>query len=229
MKKFVDKKKVNFLTIFLILDLFTILTIFRTSNATYTSEALGTSEMEVALYAFRYEGVTELDGIDGGTVLDTVDINLGDISPGETKYYKFNVYNYLINEEDNTEKVSETSISYKLKIITTTNLPLTYSLYVNQSPFSSRASNIIGNTDNGNTSDIITDGYGTYYKVFPVPEKCFKLNTEELKYDQYTLVVNFPAEYSNVLYQDLIESIKIQIESKQVLPGDAVLADNICR
>ena len=229
MKRFVDKKRVNFLTVFLLLDLFAVLSIIKTSNATYTSEAIGTSEMEVALYAFRYEGVTELEGVDGGTVLDSVDINLGNISPGDKKYYKFNVYNYLINEDDNTEKISETSISYKLKIITTTNLPLTYSLYLNQSPFSSSSSNLIGSTDNSNTSDVITDGFGTYYKVFPVSEKCFKLDTDELKYDKYTLVVEFPKDYSDVLYQDLVESIKIQIESKQVLPGDTVLENDVCR
>lgn len=229
MKRFVDKKKINFLTIFLVLDLLAIFSIFRTSNATYTSDAVGTSEMQVALYAFRYEGVNEVDGVDGGTVVESVDINLGNISPGETKYYKFDVYNYLINEENNTEKLSETSISYKLKIISTTNLPLVYSLYLNQSPYSSNASNLLDTTDSNETSDIITDGFGTFYKVFPVPEKCFKLDSEELKFDEYTLAIHFPDEYSDVLYQDLVESIKIQIESEQVLPGDTVLENNVCR
>lgn len=224
MKKFVDKKKINFLTIFLILDLLTIFTIFKTSNATYTSQAIGTSEMEVALYAFRYEGVSEVDGIDGGTVTENVDINLGNISPGETKYYKFDIYNYLM-DENNTEKLSETSISYDLKIITTTNLPLEYSLYVNQNANSSNATDLFESI----TNNVVTDGFGTYYKVFPVSPKCFKLG-EDLKYDKYTLVVEFPEEYSGISYQDIIESIKIQIESKQVLPGDAVLAsEGICR
>ena len=46
---------------------------------------------------------------------------------------------------------------------------------------------------------------------------------------RYTLVVEFPEEYSEIIYQDLIESIKIQLESKQVLPGDSVLDEGICR
>ena len=226
MKRFVDKKKINFLTIFLLLDLLAIFSIFKTSNATYISKAIATSEMEVALYAFRYEGLSELDNLDGNTIVDSVDINLGNIKPGEKKYYKFNVYNYLIDEKDKVEKLSETSISYSLKVITTTNLPFDYKLYVNQSPFSSNASSII---DTSGTNSVITDGFGTFYKVFPVEKKCFKLDSTELKYDQYTLVVEFPSSYTNVMYQDLIESIKIQIESEQVLPGDAVLNNNVCR
>ncbi len=227
MKKFIDKKRVNFLTIFLLIDLLTIFSIFKTSNATYTSKSVSEAEMEVALYAFRYAGVDELSNVDGGTVAESIDINLGDINPGETKYYKFNIYNYLM--EDEVEKVSETSISYNLKIITTTNLPLEYSLYLNQSPFSSNSSNLLKSTSSSDTDDIITDGFGTYYKVFPVSEKCFKLDTNELKYDEYTLVVYFPSHYSNVLYQDLIESIKVQIESKQVLPDDPISESIVCR
>lgn len=227
MRRFVNKKKVNFLTVFLLLDLFAIFTIFKTSNATYTSEAIGTSEMEVALYAFRYEGLSEVNST-GGTVLESVDVNLGDISPGDSKYYKFNVYNFL-EDENGDNKLSETSISYKLKIITTTNLPLEYSLYLNENPFISNSSNLLERTNSTDADDIVTDGFGTFYKVLPVPERCFKLNTSQLKSDQYTLVIHFPEEYTSVVYQDLIESIKVQIESEQVLPGDAVLENNICR
>ncbi len=227
MNKFIDKKRINFLTIFLLIDLLAIFSIFKTSNATYTSKSLGKAEMDVALYAFRYAGVDELKGVDGGTVAENIDISLGDINPGETKYYKFNIYNYLM--EDEVEKISETSISYNLKIITTTNLPLEYSLYLNQSPFSNSSSNLLDYSSSSDTDDIITDGFGTYYKVFPVSEKCFKLDTNELKYDEYTLVVHFPGQYSNVLYQDLIESIKVQIESKQVLPDDPISESIVCR
>jgi hypothetical protein len=227
MRRKVNKKTINFLTTFLLLDLIGVFAIFKTSNATYISEAIATSEMEVALYAFRYEGVDEISGVDGGTVIDSVDIKFGDISPGETKYYKFNVYNYLMDEDGN-EKLTETSISYDLKLITTTNLPLVYSLYLNQSPFSSNASSLIDSTGSTDTADIITDGFGTFYKVFPVSTKCFKLGTT-LKYDQYTLAIHFPSQFSSVVYQDLIESIKIQLESKQVLPGDPVLQNKICR
>lgn len=227
-RKFQVQKRTNFLFVFLVLDLFALLTIFNPSNASYVSEALGTAEMEVALYAFSYNNLSEYDK-DDNLVSDSVDINLGVIKPGDTKYYKFDVYNYLEDAVSGDIFSSETSISYALKIITTTNLPLTYKLYLNQTPFSSSSSDLIGGTDPSSNSELITDGFGTFYKVFPIDERCFKLDTEELKMDRYTLVVEFPEEYSEVVYQDLIESIKIQLESKQVLPGDSVLDEGICR
>lgn len=227
-RKFQVQKRTNFLFVFLVLDLFALLTIFNPSNASYVSEALGTAEMEVALYAFSYNNLSEYDK-DDNLVSDSVDINLGVIKPGDTKYYKFDVYNYLEDAVSGDIFSSETSISYALKIITTTNLPLTYKLYLNQTPFSSSSSDLIGGTDPSSNSELITDGFGTFYKVFPIDERCFKLDTEELKMDRYTLVVEFPEEYSEVMYQDLIESIKIQLESKQVLPGDSVLDEGICR
>lgn len=225
-KSFKQKKRINFLSVFLILDIFVLFTMFRTSNATYTSNAIGTSEMEVALYAFSFDKFSEVDDVYTGNVLaDSVDINLGDIEPGETKYYKFKVYNYL--EEGNNKVVGETNISYQLKIITTTNLPLRYRLYLNQSPYSSNSSSLINETDATATTDLIKDGFGTYYKVFPVEEKCFKFDA--LKYDEYTLVVDFYDQYSDILYQDLIESIKVQVASRQVVPGDNADIKGICR
>ena len=223
-RRFVNKKRINFLTVFLILDVFVILTMFQTAGATYSSKAIGNTEMQVALYAFTADDLVELDGVDGEEITSSFDISLGDINPGETKYYQFNIYNYLTDDSGNKVS-SETNISYDLKIITTTNLPLTYSLYLNQNPFSSNVSNLLDS--NTYSTDIITDSYGTYYQVFAVDEQCFKYST--FGDDQYTLVVEFPAKYSDILYQDLIESIKIQVESKQVLPGDSAETNGICR
>ena len=226
MRRYKKKSKINLLAIFLIIDVFTIFTIFKTSNATYTSTAVAKTEMEVALYAFRNDRIVETNDINGGLVDNKIDIELGNIKPGDKKYYRFNVFNYF--EEDNKTYASETSIAYKLKIIPTTNLPLTYSLYLNESPLANNSKNILDNI-NIKTGTILTDGYGTTYKILPVDERCFKLDTNELKKDQYTLVIEFPEKYSNVQYQDLIESIKIQIESRQVLPNDLILEQNICR
>ena len=226
-KSFKQKKRINFLSVFLILDILVLFTMFRTSNATYTSNALGSSAMEVALYAFSFDKFSEVDGVFNNNVLaDSVDINLGDIQPGETKYYKFKVYNYL-EDENNNKVVGETNISYQLKVITTTNLPLSYKLYLNQNSFSSDSTSIIKENNAMSDDDLITDGFGTYYKVFPVEEKCFKFDA--LKYDEYTLFVDFAEHYSDTLYQDLIESIKVQVASKQVVPGDAADVNKICR
>lgn len=221
MRKFKNRKKLNVISIFLILDLLVIFAIFKISNASYYSEAIGSATMRVALYAFRYDGMHAVDNLDSNiNNTESTSIELGKLLPGDVKYYKFRVYNTDMNGA-----VADTDISYELKISTTTNIDLDYELYINQSPFSSKANNIIQFDDE---DDVIeTDEYGTYFRTFAIPEKCFKYGSE--KYDEYTLKVTFPNEYNNISYQDLIESIKIQLTSKQVLPGDVVNYNNVCR
>lgn len=219
MKKMRNRKRLNVISIFLVFDIFIIFSIFRISNASYSSEALGSAEMEVALYAFRYGGIQNVDSIDGEMNNETIDINLGELLPGETKYYKFRIYN-----TDENDVKADTDIAYDLKIITTTNIDLEYELYLNQSMYSSRAKDLI---DSNNTSQVGTDEWGTYFRTFVVPQKCFKF--DEKKYDEYTLKVTFPLKYKNIEYQDLIESIKIQMVSKQVFEDDLAHKNNICR
>ena len=218
-RKFKNRRTMNFLTIFLILDILIMVVFFRTSGATYVSEAVSTTEMDVALYAFNFSGVdnvaSENEDFDSQ---QTLDINLGDIGPGDTKYYKFRIYN-----TDNDGNVADTNISYELKIITTTNIRLDYDLYYNQNAASSNAVSLIDTNQLDN--QIMKDSYGTYFRVFTIPEKCFKY--DQAKYDEYTLKVTFPEEYSTSDYQDLVESIKIQTTSKQVLAEDNL--GTICR
>ncbi len=219
MRKFRNKKRLNVISIFLIFDLLVIFSIFKISNASYSSEAVGSATMEVALYAFRYTGIEEVSSLDATLNNKTIDINLGEMIPGDMKYYKFRIYN-----TDENGVVADTDISYNLKIITTTNIDLEYELYLNQSMLSSKANNLI---DSNKEYQIETDDWGTYFRTFTVPEKCFEFG--EKKYDEYTLKVVFPEKYKNLSYQDLIESIKIQIVSKQVFPEDDVKVNNICR
>ena len=221
-RRFSGKTHINMLTIFLVLDLFLIFGILKSSNAIYTSTAVSDSAMEVALYAFRYQGLDEVDGTGANptTLEQSLDVNLGSIKPGDVKYYNFKVYN-----TDESGVVSDTNISYELKVIVTTNIQLDYELYYNQSSQSAHASSLISNS---NISDqISTDDWGTYFRTFTVDEKCFKF--DQPKYDEYTLKVTFPSNYNSSVYQDLVESIKIQLKSKQVLPGDNADVNNICR
>lgn len=219
LRRFKNRRTMNFLTIFLILDIFIMAVFFKTSSATYVSEAFSTTEMDVALYAFNFSGVDDVENENAEfNAQETLDINLGDIGPGETKYYKFRVYN-----TDNEGNVADTNISYALKIITTTNIRLDYDLYYNQNASSANAVSLID--DNQLDNQIMKDSYGTYFRVFTVPDKCFKYGKE--KYDEYTLKVTFPKDYSSSEYQDLVESIKIQLLSKQVLNEDNI--GDICR
>lgn len=217
-RKFKNRRQINLLTIFLVLDLFLVAIFLKTSNASYVSEAVSTTELDVALYAFHSSGMTSSSGEnDTFDEEQSLDIQLGDIGPGETKYYKFRVYN-----TDENGNISDTNIAYALKIITTTNIKLDYDLYLNQNASSTNAVSLIDSNELSN--QLMTDGYGTYFRVFAVPEKCFRYGAE--KYDEYTLKVTFPKDFSSSSYQDLVESIKIQMRSKQVLSEDNI---SICR
>ena len=212
----------NVITVFLIFDVFLTFLMFRTSNASYTSLAISEAEMDVALYAFNYGGMEEVENENSSTG-QSININLGDLHPGESKYYKFKVYN---TNEEGVRK--DTSVFYKLKIITTTNVGYKYELFFNQSPFSTNATSII-NSDTAGSYTTMTDDYGTYYQVFTVDDKCFGFKNDLV--DEYTLKVTFDdgtGKFLNSSYQDLIESIKIQFETKQVLPDDNIPV-SLCR
>lgn len=200
MRRFSKRKKVNVIYAFLIIDLFAIFAIFNISHASYTAEAIGDASMDVALYAFRLESDNQVK-----------EINLGSFDPGQEKTYIFKVYN--TNKKGIT---SDTDIIYNLKIITTTNIKLEYSLTMAGS-----SENLIESPENYEG----TDAWGTTYNFFLGPEKCFKHGSE--KFDSYTLKIKFPD--NSALYQDLIESIKVQITSKQALPEDIQALGGVCR
>lgn len=211
--RFNSKRSLNFISVFLVLDLFLIFGLLRTSNAVYYSTAVGEAPMDVALYAINYDGLYDVTSGSNETALD---INLGDIQPGETKLYSFKITNKMLNDAGVMVK-SDTNISYRLKVIVTTNINLKYSLYYNQDPRASGAVDLFrtSGVDNGQYA---TDSWGSIFKHYTVDTKCMvKDNFVE---DAYILKVEFPDDYLDYHYQDLVESIKIQVESKQVLPGD---------
>lgn len=219
-------KKINVVTVFLVLDIIIMFAFFTTSNATYSSQAIGSADMSVALYAFSYDG---MDSVDASGNEDAIDINLGDFAPGETKYYKFRVYN---SNEDGY--AADTDLAYQLKIITTTNLDLDYKLYYDQSAFRSGSTDIL-ETDTV-VKGTITDDWGTSFNSFAVDEKCFLYEedasdgvTNVVKYDEYTLRVQFPSTYISNNYQDVVESIKIQLTSHQIRNTDAISQSGICK
>ena len=214
-----SRRNVSFIFVFLAVDLLLIFGLLKTSSATYVSEGIGEAPMDVALYAFSYDGLYD---VTTGTDEAALDINLGSLKPGDVKYYSFKVTNAVLDEDDNSVK-SDTNIIYKLKVITTTNINLKYSLYYNQDPRSSSATDLFvnGSEDIG---DYATDDWGTWFKHYAIPAKCLK--KENIVVDNYVLKVEFPSEYKDYTYQDLVESIKIQLESKQVVSGDA--DENLC-
>lgn len=164
------------------------------SYSLYESEANSTADVDVAFYLLKDEYTSKV-------------IALEDMIPGTTQKCEFSISNYYVDDEGN-DVISETDMEYTLKIRTTTNLPLEYKLYMNQS------------ADNVNSDDIslpITtqDEDSTYFKQLIE-------DTREFSYKQgytntYTLVVEFPEEFKGIEYQDIIECIEISIDSKQII------------
>lgn len=134
--------------------------------------------------------------INPGTQTQT--LKMFDIKPdGKDYVYDINVSNF----QDNN--VSEVDMEYHLSLRTTTNIPIEYKIYLN------------GSTMNEfNQKEVIQDEDGMYFFRFQAPVGNFQKNVE--KTDHYQLVVNFPSIYNEETYQDLIESVEVTIDAKQL-------------
>jgi hypothetical protein len=153
----------------------------------YTKEATSTSKVGIALYVLDANYYTE-------------SISLLNLTPRAEPYiYTFKVANF------NASKHAETSLTYDLSLKMTTNMPLTYALYMNHD---TNNSIVTGDTT-------VADTDGTYFRTFTTA-------TQTMAYNQdveniYTLYVYFPAQYNDVKYQDLAEYVEINVDSKQII------------
>lgn len=176
----------------LLVNILFIILIFILLNRTfakYKTEATSQAEIQAAFYLLNDE-------------YQSAEVKLDSLEPRDDEYvYSFSVSNNKSN------KRTETSLEYELKIVTTTNLPLSYKLYKNEDY--KTGTNII-------TSDtILPDEYGTFFRTICTEKEIFTYS--ENKTNIYTLVVKFPKEYNKTEYQDIIEAIVIEIESKQLI------------
>lgn len=192
----VDRK--NFLKIIklplLLVVLFSILFLMPTTFSRYQNRAVSNTGISVAYYVVDTNYFTD-------------EIFLTDLLPSSEPYvYNFDVSNFKRG------KRTETNIEYELSIRTTTNLPLRYYLYLNESYTTSGAQSII-------SSDVTAlDSDNTYFRTM-------KANIENFTYMQdqtnhYQLVVYFPETFDDYDYQDVYESIEITIDSRQKLDSD---------
>ena len=134
----------------------------------------------------------------------TMTTNLDSLLPQDDAY----IYNFSIGNQEGTQR-AEVDLEYELTIRTTTNLPLTYELYMNQKYTDSGAKNII--TEN----KIEADEQGTYFRKLLTDK--VSLSYKVATTNQYQLVVHFPKEYNTENYQDIIELIEITVDSHQVI------------
>ena len=133
----------------------------------------------------------------------TMTLNLASILPQNNAYtFEFSIGNQV------GEDIAEVDIEYELTLRTTTNLPLTYELYMNQLYTDQGATNIIKE----NTVNLDEDG--TYFRTMTTDKITLKYT--EGKTNLYQLVVYFPENYNQENYQDIIELIEINVNGQQV-------------
>ena len=133
----------------------------------------------------------------------TMTLNLASILPQNNAYtFEFSIGNQA------GEDIAEVDLEYELTLRTTTNLPLTYELYMNQSYTDQWATNIIKE----NTVNL--DENGTYFRTMTTDKITLKYT--EGKTNLYQLVVYFPENYNQENYQDIIELIEINVNGQQV-------------
>ncbi len=194
-----NKRKIcTFIILFLLVDLVAIMTIFNVSNARYESNAVAETQLDVALFAISER--------------DDYYITLDKMVPREDPY----VYRFSISNTDENGTLTDVKMKYDLRLIATTNLPLEYKLYLNQNYLSPTARNIL---DQGQ-DEIIPDDDGTFFRVMTTPEQRFGFSYVQTY--NYTLLVYFPDDEGNKdsKYQDQIESIRIDINAKQLVDGE---------
>ena len=118
-------------------------------------------------------------------------------------------HTFSVTNSDSNNKIAQTSIDYDITIKTTTNLPLQYVLYKNQTPTSANPTNILPSA-----GTVQADTDGTYFKNFKTSTQTMAHSTK--KTDVYYLLIYFPETYKNQPeYQNMIESMEVIIDSKQ--------------
>ena len=193
-----DKKKLlksNKLTLAIII-LAIILALIPIAYSRLHSVAESDSKVETALYILKADYYEK-------------EIKLDELIPSDIPY----VYTFKVSNNDGEDRL-ETKLEYILKIITTTNLPLSYKLYMNEDYNNVNSTNIITNdTIQKNSED------GAYFRILSTEKQIF--NYDKKEENIYHLVVNFPKEYDSFEYQDIIEGITISIESKQIIDNNS--------
>lgn len=144
-----------------------------------------------------------------GTDYQTDSIHLTSLVPSDEPY----TYTFTVSNFDSNNHLAETDLFYDLSIVTTTNLPLEYELYMSND-------GSVGNTNIITLDNTELDESGTYFRTLST-ERVYLSHEEAVTYT-YTLSILFNSVYNSSRYQDIIEGIRIIIDSKQVLDSDAI-------
>lgn len=182
------RRKVNLykkIILILILLIFLLLVI-KGTLARYSSSGQSEANVDVAFYLLKEEEISQ-------------NIALEEMMPSDEVY----TYTFSVANNDGTDR-TETALKYTISIKMTTNLPLTYELYMNDG-----TENLFQNY----TTE--QDEYGTYFKTITSNEETFGFEADEQ--NTYKLQVRFPKEYNSVDYQGIIEALEIKVNSEQIV------------
>lgn len=176
--------------IILILCLLVMARIFVLVLSKYESISNSYANVEIAFYLLKED-------------YKTMTVNLAELLPRNNAY----VFDFSIGNEDGIE-IADVDLEYELTLRTTTNLPLTYELYMNEEYTDAIATNII------KENNIEKDEQGTYFRTMTTEK--VKLSYKEAVTNLYQLVVYFPVNYNQEIYQDVIELLELKVDAKQV-------------
>ena len=186
-KYYEEKKRFLLFSVGLVMTLFLLFSLLKGTFASYTSNSRLVTNVDKAIYL-----------IDEGVM--TFNIDSSRIVPSDTPY----TYTFTVNNFDDTRS-SEINILYTLRLVTTTNLPLSYALY--------RNGNTTTNLLSGARS--VQDSDGAWYNIYAVSGQ-YEMPYSSSVTDTYTFIVNFPSIYSgSTTYANNIENIEIDVLSEQ--------------
>ena len=130
---------------------------------------------------------------------DVIELPISNLNPGEKAEYTFQVTNNIDN------KRSDVTIKYQMTIKTFHFMPLEINLYKeNEGTPLLTCEESSRNTDN----EVVCNT--------EVQTMDYKLNAT----DNYKLVIEFPEEYNDDSYTDLVDYIDIEIKSWQAIGGE---------
>lgn len=187
-----DKKRVRLYIKFtiLLLCLFIVIRMFTLTVSRFQSKTNSNPNIDIAFYLLKEE-------------YKSMQLNLGTIIPRSEPY----IYYFSISNTDGVN-TAEVNMNYNVKIKTTTNLPLSYALYLEDSETNEEI-NIITN------NKVEKDEYDTYFRILETEDRIFYYTKPET--NVYKLVITFPEIYNTIEYQNIIESVEILVDAKQII------------
>lgn len=160
--------------------------IIKGTLARYSSSGESESDVDIAFYLLNEETISK-------------EIVLENMEPRDEAY----TYNFSVANNDGTNR-TEVALEYTIEINVTTNLPLTYKLYIND-----------GTEDLFENYETIQDEHQTYFKKIVASKNTFGFTENEK--NTYRLEIIFPIEYNSTQYQGIAEALEIKVNAQQMI------------